>query len=79
VTIHDNLNYPIASQTKEFQIGGATYCTAKEYEKDFSLLYILKFASSGGAIVYVTSRLLWNGQWVAAGPMATTAIYILPV
>ena len=77
VTIHDNLNYPIASQTIEFQIGGATYCTAKEYERDFTL-HILKFASAGEAIVYVTSRLLWNGEWVAAGPMATTAIYILP-
>lgn len=76
-TIHDNLNYPIASQTKEFQIGGATYCTPKEYEEDFSL-HILKFASAGEAIVYVTSRLLWNGAWVAAGPMAATTIYILP-
>jgi hypothetical protein len=77
VTIHDNLNYPIATQTIEFTIGGATFCTPKEYEKDFSL-HILKFASAGEAIVFATSRLLWNGVWTAAGPMAMTTIYILP-
>jgi hypothetical protein len=87
VTIMDNLSYPIATEGVEFDIGGAQYCTPKQYWHDFCL-YIPKFAAAGGAIVLATSRLYWDGrysaepwpvpQWVAAGPMATTAIYILP-
>jgi len=87
VTIMDNLSYPIATQGIEFDIGGAQYCTPKEYSRDFCLL-IPKFASAGPATVVATSRLYWDGrysaedppvpQWIAAGPQATAAIYILP-
>jgi hypothetical protein len=87
VTIMDNLSYPIATQGIEFDIGGAIYCTPKEYWQDFCL-YIPKFAAAGPATVLATSRLYWDGrysaeplpvpEWVAAGPMAMTAIYILP-
>ena len=77
VTIHDELNVPIATTTLSFTIGGAEYCTPKQYSETF-ILHIDKFAAAGNAIVYVTPRLYWNGLWVAAGPMASTDIYILP-
>jgi hypothetical protein len=77
VTIHDNLNVPIATTTLSFTIGGAKYCTPKEYTKEF-ILHIDKFAAAGEATVYATPRLYWNGSWVAAGPMGSTKIYILP-
>jgi hypothetical protein len=77
VTIHDNLNVPIAHAGVGFTIGGAEYCTPKEYTETFCL-HIDKFAAAGEATIYVTSRLYWEGSWVAAGPMATTTIYILP-
>ena len=77
VTIHDDLNVPIATTSLGFTIGGAEFCTAKEYVKIFTL-HIDKFAAAGEATVYVTPRLYWNGSWVAAGPMASTKIYILP-
>jgi len=77
VTIHDNLNVPIATTTIGFTIGGAEYCTPKEYT-EIVCLHILKFAAAGEATVYVTPRFNWMGSWVASGPMATTTIYILP-
>jgi len=77
VTIHDNLNVPVATTTLSFTIGGAKYCTPKEYTKEF-ILHIDKFAAAGEATVYATPRLYWNGSWVAAGPMGSTKIYILP-
>jgi hypothetical protein len=77
VTIHDNLNYPIGATSLTFTVGGAVYCTAKQYLKPFDI-HVDKFAAAGEAIVYASPRLLWNGSWVAAGPMASKTIYILP-
>jgi len=79
VTIHDELNVPIATEELVFWIEGATWCTPKRYEKPFSL-HIMKFAFAGYATIHVDSRMeLEPGVWTAAGPEhATTIIYILP-
>jgi len=80
VTIFDNLNVPIATREVVFEIGGAEFCTAKEYTRELRL-FIEKFAAAGEATVYVTTRFYdeVNDAWVAAGPIGFTKIYILPV
>jgi len=77
VTIHDELNVPIAHAVLDFQIGGAEYCTAKVYSKTFSL-HIEKIAFAGYAIIHVVPRMHWNCAWCAAGPEKTAEIVIEP-
>lgn len=77
VTIHDDLNVPIATTVVVFDIGGAQFCTAKQYEKDFRL-HIDKFAYVGGATIHAVPVFMWMGKWTAAGPEGTASIYILP-
>jgi hypothetical protein len=78
VTIHDELNVPIATEELLTTVEGAVWCTPNEYEEGFSL-HILKFAFVGTATVHVVPRFEYlPGVWTAAGPEATTTIYILP-
>lgn len=77
VTIHDDLNVPIASAVLIFYIEDAEYCTPKPYEKQFNL-HIDKFAYVGSATIYAVPVMMWEGEWVAAGPEGIGAIYILP-
>jgi hypothetical protein len=77
-TIHDELNVPIATGEILTTVGGAEYCTPNEYEEGLSL-HILKFAFAGEATIHVVPRFEYlPGVWTAAGPEATTTIYILP-
>ena len=77
VTIFDELNVPIATQELVFDIGGAEYCTAEEYTKEF-IVHIEKFAYAGCATVHVVPLMHWNCLWCAAGPSADAPIFILP-
>jgi hypothetical protein len=77
VTIHDELNVPIATQTIYLTIGKAVYCYPKQYREVF-VLHIEKFAFAGVATVYQVPLMLWEGHWISAGPEDTTIIYIQP-
>jgi len=78
VTIHDELNVPVATQELVFWVGSAQWCTPKEYTKEFRL-HIEKFVFAGYATVHVVSRFeLLPGVWTAAGPEDTAIIFVLP-
>ena len=77
VTIHDELNVPVASGFVELIIGGAEFCTPKEYETQV-VLHIDKFAFVGLATIHVVPLFWYQEGWTSAGPEATAEIYILP-
>jgi hypothetical protein len=77
VTIHDELNVPVATAYWHGYIGGAQYCTPNEYQAEFDL-HIEKFVFVGYATIHVTPRFWYDGGWTAAGPEATEVIYVLP-
>jgi hypothetical protein len=77
VTIHDELNVPVATAYWHGYIGGAEYCTPNEYQAEFDL-HIEKFVFVGYATLHVTPRFWYDGGWTAAGPEATEVIYVLP-
>lgn len=79
VTIHDELNVPIASTVLVFDLDlGAQWCTPTEYRQIFEL-HIDKFATAGHAMVYAVPRMYWEGEWVSAGPQGSYEICILPM
>lgn len=77
VTIHDELNVPIATDHATFTIGGARYCVPKTYKMVF-VLHVEKFAFVGVATIYAVPLMYWDGHWVSAGPEATAEIWIQP-
>jgi hypothetical protein len=77
VTIHDELNVPIATAVEIFYVEGAEFCTAEEYEKIF-VLHLEKWAFVGYATIHAVPVMKWEGSWVAAGPEGTAEIFIEP-
>jgi hypothetical protein len=77
VTIHDELNVPIASGVVMLNISGTEFCTAKEYLTSISL-HIDKFVFVGEATIHAVPLFWYEDGWTAAGYEATTTIYILP-
>ncbi|MCD6445471.1 hypothetical protein J7L49_01615 [Candidatus Bathyarchaeota archaeon] len=54
VTIQDELNVPIGTAYVNLQVGGATWCTLKNYETSVEI-QIPKFAAAGMATIYVSA------------------------
>jgi hypothetical protein len=77
VTIHDDLNVPVANGFVELLIGGAEFCTPEVYEREV-VLHIDKFVFVGEATIHVVPLFWYMEGWTAAGPEATTTIYVLP-
>jgi hypothetical protein len=86
-TLLDNLSYPVSWRDTQLDIGGPQVQVCHYYNYSVTLcLYIPKYAAPIEATVYAVSRLWWDGRyseepvpdpaWVAAGPMASTKIWI---
>jgi hypothetical protein len=77
VTIMDELLVPFGLARIDMTIGGAEFCTPEEYT-DTVNLHVVKWAFAGLATIRVNSRFYWGGEWTAAGPEATTHIFVMP-
>ena len=58
VAIHDELNYPIGTAYIWLQIGGATWCTLKNYTVTVEI-HVPKHAAAGTATIYVSALFDW--------------------
>jgi len=77
VTIHDELNVPVAFGVVMLNVTGAEFCTAEEYLVELSL-HIDKFVFVGTATIHAVPLFWYVDGWTAAGPEDTTTIYVLP-
>jgi len=58
VSVHDELNYPFGVAYMEVYVGGATFCTLKEYEYELEV-HVVKWAAAGLATVLVNAYSDW--------------------